>query len=1157
MREPDAPVTLRVLGTLEADASGVSVRLGGPTQRAVLARILVAGAVPVSAERLVEDVWSGRASPDAVHPFVSRLRRVLGRDAIPQRRGGYVVDRDLVRVDADAFVAEVDDGRRALARGADAEAAVLLEAALARWRGERGFCGIADVRRHPGRRRRGRPARRAAGGGGRGARRRARPARPRWRGRRPAGRAGGALPAAGVVGGPAGRWRSTRRAARPTRSPPTSAAVGRLAEQLGVDPAPPLRRVHAAVLAQQALGAVSAAGPALRSNLPQRARAFVERPELAGVVEAALDDGGHRPVVLYGMPGAGKTELACELAHRRQRAGRVAWWIGAEDPAGTAAGLADLAAALGIGTRCARGGHPRRAVGRAGPGTGLGAGVRQRRRARAAGALPAHRGARRRHHHLPRPGLATAGPADPGAVADPRGVDHLRRRAQRRPGRRGRRRAGRAARRPSACPAAGLRLRRADRHDRARLRAPLPRTGKPSWVPSPPPGASRSTGSGGARRWPPGCWRRCRSSRPTRSPSRCCGRWPTATSWTCRKPSASCCAFRSSTARVRSCACTGSCRTSCASGSARRRAGARLDAAARICLAVDADERDAAAHLVQVAAHCEALRRLPLGLLDGLAAVARRFAERALYPAAEQVLTSALRLAGVQSGGAGTTIQRGTLLCQLGEVLDAAGRLDEALDLHRHAVELLDGEPEADELVLAHAYNRLGHVLNCADDTAGAVAAHERSLKTLRAVQRDDLVAPVLVDLGYTLWADGLLDRAEEALTTGRELMEPDSRGWAHATGGLGMVAQDRGLVEEAVDAAPTGDRPRSPGSAARTTPTPRRRWTSSATPCGSCTGPTEAIEQHRRAVALLVRVLGEEDTRVAMTLSNLGLALGDAGLAEAAIDTQTRAHQLFQAKLGPDARQHVDGRTPPRGRAGRGGSHGAGRAADPGGAGRARRPRRRGRARGDRRGRRARLRGRGRHGRGPRVAVARDVGRFCGTRPSCVCKVAARPVGHGVRLATPRNPPCARPAHRPPARPSPSRTCPPKSWSPRRGREGASRAWAEIVVRYERLVLGVVGSFRLQEADAADAAANTWLRAMEGLPALRDPDRLGGWLRTIARRECLGVLRHDRVRGAQRHRRRRDARRRSRGPRRSSSPARWARSSPTRWRISPAAAGS
>jgi RNA polymerase sigma factor (sigma-70 family) len=73
---------------------------------------------------------------------------------------------------------------------------------------------------------------------------------------------------------------------------------------------------------------------------------------------------------------------------------------------------------------------------------------------------------------------------------------------------------------------------------------------------------------------------------------------------------------------------------------------------------------------------------------------------------------------------------------------------------------------------------------------------------------------------------------------------------------------------------------------------------------------------------------------------------------------------------------------------------------------------------------------------------------------------------------------------------------------------DGGPDAWAEIVARYERLVHGVVGSFRLQEADAADAVASTWLHAMEGLSALREPERLGGWLRTIARRECLAVLR-------------------------------------------------
>jgi DNA-binding SARP family transcriptional activator len=886
-----------VLGTLEADAAGVSVRLGGPTQRAVLARILVAGAVPVSAERLVEDVWSGRASPDAVHPFVSRLRRVLGRDAIPQRRGGYVVDRDLVDVDADSFVAEVDDGRRALARGADDAAAALLEAALARWRGERGYYGIADVADIPvvdAEADRLDELRVAAAEALADAHVRL------DRGDEDVDRLGElvaryplreslaarqvmALYAAGRQADALTAYERCRRA---------------LAEQLGVDPAPPLRRVHAAVLAQQALGTVSAAGPALRSNLPQRARAFVERPELAGVVEAALDDGGHRPVVLYGMPGAGKTELACELAHRRQRAGRVAWWIGAEDPAGTAAGLADLATALGIRDR-AREEDTRAALwaelDRA-PGWVL-VFDNADEPARLEPYLPTavhgdviitsrDQAWRRLARPIPVPSLTRAesvtyvversGDPDAAAAAElaellgdlPLALqqacayveqtgmtvpDYVRLYR------------GRQAELGAVATTWGLAF------DRLRRRSPLAA------------GVLETMSFLAADTiavemlWP-------LADGDELDVQEAIGELLRLSLVDRKGPILRVHRLVQDVVRV---------------GLGPATAGTRLDAAARICLAVDADERDAAAHLVQVAAHCEALRRLPLGLLDGLAAVARRFAERALYPAAEQVLTSALRLAGVQSGGAGTTIQRGTLLCQLGEVLDAAGRLDEALDLHRHAVELLDGEPEADELVLAHAYNRLGHVLNCADDTASAVAAHERSLKTLRAVQRDDLVAPVLVDLGYTLWADGLLDRAEEALTTGRELMEPDSRGWAHATGGLGMVAQDRGLVEEAVElhrraidaftAVSGADHPDTAQAMDKLGYALRLLHR-----------PAEAIEQHRRAVALLVRVLGEEDPRVAMTLSNLGLALGDAGLADQAIDTQTRAHQLFQAKLGP-----------------------------------------------------------------------------------------------------------------------------------------------------------------------------------------------------------------------------------------------------------------
>src|SRR5690349_12256149 len=70
------------------------------------------------------------------------------------------------------------------------------------------------------------------------------------------------------------------------------------------------------------------------------------------------------------------------------------------------------------------------------------------------------------------------------------------------------------------------------------------------------------------------------------------------------------------------------------------------------------------------------------------------------------------------------------------------------------------------------------------------------------------------------------------------------------------------------------------------------------------------------------------------------------------------------------------------------------------------------------------------------------------------------------------------------------------------------ARAWDELFRRYEGMVRAVVGSYRMNEADTADAVQNTWLRALERLGAIRDPDRLGGWLATTARRESLALLR-------------------------------------------------
>jgi RNA polymerase sigma factor (sigma-70 family) len=69
--------------------------------------------------------------------------------------------------------------------------------------------------------------------------------------------------------------------------------------------------------------------------------------------------------------------------------------------------------------------------------------------------------------------------------------------------------------------------------------------------------------------------------------------------------------------------------------------------------------------------------------------------------------------------------------------------------------------------------------------------------------------------------------------------------------------------------------------------------------------------------------------------------------------------------------------------------------------------------------------------------------------------------------------------------------------------------AWEEIVRRYSKLVSMTVRSFRLQDADALDAVQMTWLRLAENARQVQFPERLGGWLTTTARHECLHILRH------------------------------------------------
>ena len=60
---------------------------------------------------------------------------------------------------------------------------------------------------------------------------------------------------------------------------------------------------------------------------------------------------------------------------------------------------------------------------------------------------------------------------------------------------------------------------------------------------------------------------------------------------------------------------------------------------------------------------------------------------------------------------------------------------------------------------------------------------------------------------------------------------------------------------------------------------------------------------------------------------------------------------------------------------------------------------------------------------------------------------------------------------------------------------------------RYEPAVGAMISGYRLQEADARDATQRTWLRMLESHQQIREPEALGGWLKTTARRECLRIL--------------------------------------------------
>ncbi|MFI7226927.1 BTAD domain-containing putative transcriptional regulator [Nonomuraea angiospora] len=293
-----------VLGPLAVwTADGEPVKVPEVKVRALLADLLIHSGRPVSADRLIEDLWGDRPPANAsgaLRVKVSQLRRAVG-GLVAYKAPGYVLQVEPSSVDAGLF--ETLIGRAQRASGPQERAALLREA-LGLWRGDAyaEFAGepfvLAAVARL-GEQRLAALEELAEARLGLGEhallaaelaslvaehplRERLRAAHVR------------ALYLAGRQSEALSGYEELRR---------------HLSEELGLDPGPELAALHQAILRQDpSLGPV--ARP--RGNLPAPLTSLVGRDEAVAEVRSLLRAG--RLVTLTGPGGVGKTRLALAAA---------------------------------------------------------------------------------------------------------------------------------------------------------------------------------------------------------------------------------------------------------------------------------------------------------------------------------------------------------------------------------------------------------------------------------------------------------------------------------------------------------------------------------------------------------------------------------------------------------------------------------------------------------------------------------------------------------------------------------------------------------------------------------------------------------------------------------------------------------------------------
>ncbi|WP_405873470.1 AfsR/SARP family transcriptional regulator [Streptomyces sp. NBC_00005] len=336
------PVRYRILGTTQAlRPDGTPVAVGGARLRALLTVLALRAGRTVPAGLLVDEVWGGEPpadAPGALQALVGRLRRALGADAVASTEGGYRLAAQPDDVDLHRFERLAGEGTRALADGDPAKAAVVLDDALALWRGP----ALADL-----------PDRSAEAA--RWDTRRLDSLRARHAAALALGHAEQSLPELTALCDThpldeplqALRLRALRDAGRTAQALAAYEDVRQLlADRLGSDPGAELRSLHGELLSSGPGTAATGAGPATNGvagptaaqapdaqvasspppgNLRARLTSFVGRE--ADIETIRGDLAAARLVTLLGPGGAGKTRLSQEAAETVRYAARDGVWL--------------------------------------------------------------------------------------------------------------------------------------------------------------------------------------------------------------------------------------------------------------------------------------------------------------------------------------------------------------------------------------------------------------------------------------------------------------------------------------------------------------------------------------------------------------------------------------------------------------------------------------------------------------------------------------------------------------------------------------------------------------------------------------------------------------------------------------------------------------